>query len=302
VPVDQARGDLAQRDVSVSRDLSSGERFVPFDLPRAPDRRPDHPSVKPPDLGQLDAPPPPPDKGVPDRPPPPTDAGCGPTLTLCNGLCVDTKTDVNHCNGCNKPCTTTGVAACHEVLCQAGVCTVIPVADGSKCDDGMYCTATDFCKGGQCTGTPRLCVSSIKDTLCKWSACNEAQQSCTMIAADGTACDDGSWCNGDEVCKGGVCVSLGNEPCALKVPPDSCIASYTCDLAQGCCVEVPVAAAADKTCVASSGSFSSQGMCCGGLECCPFGQTCCGTTCCAPGYCCQKNPTPHCALVCVGTP
>jgi hypothetical protein len=49
------------------------------------------------------------------------------------------------------------------------------VANGTDCDDGLYCTDPDTCQSGECIGPDRNCSDSDDCTL---DECNEAGDSC----------------------------------------------------------------------------------------------------------------------------
>jgi hypothetical protein len=72
------------------------------------------------------------------------------------------------------------------------------------CDDGLFCTINDMCKGGTCIGTPNPCPSAGG---CYTGTCDMTLQMCTMPmkVADGTPCNDGDVCNTDKQCTSGVC-------------------------------------------------------------------------------------------------
>src|SRR6185436_5834405 len=98
---------------------------------------------------------------------------------------------------------------CNEA---ADNCTA-PDANGTACDDGVFCTGADSCLSGICaahTGNP--CPGPDGDPNCAES-CNEAADNCTAPDANGSACDDGLFCTGAETCLAGTCVHMGN-PCA----------------------------------------------------------------------------------------
>jgi hypothetical protein len=88
---------------------------------------------------------------------------CLPPLTLCNGRCVDTRTDEQNCGACNSACALdNAVTACVDSECRLVACD-----DGfGDADDeegnGCECTITD---GGddQCDGIDNDC-----DGLTDW--------------------------------------------------------------------------------------------------------------------------------------
>ncbi|MFQ5463845.1 MAG: hypothetical protein ACE5E5_14615, partial [Phycisphaerae bacterium] len=79
----------------------------------------------------------------------------------------------------------------------------------APCDDGSACTTNDTCSAGVCVGgAPPNCDDG---NVCTDDSCNPA---IGCVNTNNTApCEDGSFCNGAEVCSGGVC-QLGTDPCA----------------------------------------------------------------------------------------
>ena len=184
-----------------------------------------------------------------------TAADCVPyeDADLCNGtlvceghLCVvDPATLVS--------CSREGETECRRNLCDpaTGTCGMEESADGTPCNDGLWCTLTDECRGGACAGSGVRCPLScyvcdetlascrLEDGWCLVAGSCQAEginpanpcESC-QPAADlygwtnavaGTSCDDGSFCNGSETCNGtGSCLS-GSNPC----PIGGCVAA--CD-------------------------------------------------------------------------
>ena len=98
--------------------------------------------------------------------------GCEFGLNECKGECVNLQTDLNHCGGCNQPCSTTEIIIKTE--CDNGNCSVLDCATGyhindNSCekDDNQNCgshnspctiehvpgSATVSCDTGQCIAT-----------------------------------------------------------------------------------------------------------------------------------------------------
>ena len=103
-----------------------------------------------------------------------------------DGSCEDGSRDCSdvedQCNG----------SECDE---DSDQCVPVPVADGTGCDDGFWCTVDDVCSGGVCGGTERDC--SEADGECQAGVCDEVGQGCQgQAVADGTICDDGMYCTG----------------------------------------------------------------------------------------------------------
>ncbi|MEY3012198.1 MAG: hypothetical protein RIT45_933 [Pseudomonadota bacterium] len=57
-----------------------------------------------------------------------------------------------------------GGAACQANVCVGGVCEPRVRSDGTACDDGVPCTATATCQGGDCKAV--LAVDCDDGTLC----------------------------------------------------------------------------------------------------------------------------------------
>jgi cysteine-rich repeat protein len=121
------------------------------------------------------------------------------------------------CDGagaCGHPANTDpcddGASCTMADTCANGECHGTPVADGTDCDDGLFCTVEDLCQAGVCHGTARDCGSS---NACTTAVCNEAAGRCDVtLAANGTPCDDGRFCDGAERCFDGTCAA-GPVPC-----------------------------------------------------------------------------------------
>jgi len=137
------------------------------------------------------------------------DCGVEPDTTECRpsaGECDVEET----CDGISKECpsdkfTLAGTACaddgndCTYDECDGvGACIHPPLADGTSCDDGMYCTQSAECQGGQCTGSGNPCT------------------------------DDGLFCNGVEYC------DEDNDSC--ESPGSPCQPEYSCNETNDKCV------------------------------------------------------------------
>src|SRR5205823_14750631 len=69
--------------------------------------------------------------------------------TFCDGACVDTSTDPNHCGGCN------GVCAAGQV-CVNGQCSGCP--EGETPCGAACCSASQVCRRSPVTGA-RFCLN-----------------------------------------------------------------------------------------------------------------------------------------------
>jgi hypothetical protein len=81
--------------------------------------------------------------------------------TCRGGICVGTLKD---CSSLNDQCN---VGECNLVT---GECGTQPKQDGTSCDDGQFCTATDSCHAGQCIGSGSPCTAG--------QVCDEVHAAC----------------------------------------------------------------------------------------------------------------------------
>ena len=80
--------------------------------------------------------------------------------------------------------------------------------DGASCDDGLFCTVSDQCHTGVCSGTARNCADGVGCTV---DSCNETTDSCDNTPANGV-CDNGQYCDGAETCDPVNDCQAGNAP------------------------------------------------------------------------------------------
>ncbi len=114
-------------------------------------------------------------------------------------------------------CTADG---CNEV---ADACMNNPVADGTACDDNDACNVGETCTGGACGGgAPPVCDDGND---CTQDSCSDPI-GCVNdpVPMNGLACDDGLYCNENEVCGGGICAGGTAVVCAdvNQCTVDSC--------------------------------------------------------------------------------
>ncbi len=173
-----------------------------------------------------------------------------PTKPVCdtaNNVCVEC-TDNTHCDD--------GIA-CTDDTCSLNLCQYVPnntlCSDGNlctddlctsgvgcsnpnnslPCDDGLYCNGTDTCSGGTCSvhsGNP--CPGTDGDGNCAES-CNETADNCTAADPNGSACDDGLFCNGTDTCNGSSCSFHAGDPCTF-CDVIGCICDEAIDYCSGC--------------------------------------------------------------------
>lgn len=98
-----------------------------------------------------------------------TGPNCNAPMTVCNGSCVDTKTDQQNCGNCGNACT--GGQTCSESQCCSsgqtvcnGACTDTS-SDLNNCGGcGQTCAGT--CNGGNCVVSSKPPQGSCVDSLC----------------------------------------------------------------------------------------------------------------------------------------
>jgi hypothetical protein len=92
--------------------------------------------------------------------------------------------DLEHCDedlDVCRPCA--GAAECDDGnpctvdACDTGNCTHTACADGTACDDGLYCTTVDACQSGVCVGTGSPCGDGC-------ARCDELARACVHCAFD----------------------------------------------------------------------------------------------------------------------
>ncbi len=131
---------------------------------------------------------------------------------------------------CGDPAVTTCTAA--DTCDESGVCQPNHASDGTACDDGLFCAATDACSGGACVGsgspcsggefcddTLDDCVTCLLDADCPDDGNDCTDETCVSgqcqhpSVVDGTGCDDGLFCTTTDTCTAGACGGTGS-PCS----------------------------------------------------------------------------------------
>ncbi len=171
------------------------------------------------------------------------------TTTTTSETTTSTTTDEYPCG---IDCAGLATAQCTVAVCNLGqvvgplnTCVVIPLENGSTCDDGQFCTTGDKCEGGTCVGgSPSTC--GMKSSPCVSVVCYEESKSC-----DGTPVNDGAECTPTNLCEvSGIC-SLGEclgEPKDCAFSPLSECNTVACDPATGMCSGFPDATKDDAPC------------------------------------------------------
>lgn len=116
--------------------------------------------------------------------------------------------------------------------CCSSFCEL--VAEGAACDDGNFCTVVDRCDAAaRCVGSGDPCDPPDGDGDCAES-CNEETDRCDAHDPDGSACDDGLFCTGADLCAAGACTAHGPSPCPGPDGDGNCRES--CDEASRACI------------------------------------------------------------------
>ncbi len=139
--------------------------------------------------------------------------------------------DGNKCNGSDWRCNAAKMCELMDgpVICPdsplecvsnvcvpvTGLCVEQPSLNFMPCEDGVFCTISDYCLSGACQGgTIRSC--EVLDDQCKVGFCDEDADACIPVPKEaGTICEaDGFGCTIDE------CDALGS--CRYKENVSSC--------------------------------------------------------------------------------
>jgi hypothetical protein len=149
---------------------------------------------------------------------------CSGSERPCGDLSCDEATDQ-----CKETCEADADCeafgdACNVGRCdlESGDCFVEAGPDGVACDDALFCTATDTCTDGVCTGTGDPCAGN---DICR-SVCDEESDTCSQTV--GTPCDDGDACTENDACSDGECAGSAVE----------CESGEICEPATGICAAV----------------------------------------------------------------
>lgn len=135
-----------------------------------------------------------------------------------NGVYCDGEETCNEqsdsCETTNVPCLDdgqfcNGAESCNEAeaICEH---TGDPCSDPYICDEGGdECSST--CKGCWIDGVCYHNTQANPDNECQ--SCQVAVSTVAWSNNDGASCDDGVFCNGDDVCKTGICDKHDGDPC-----------------------------------------------------------------------------------------
>ncbi|HUU01785.1 MAG TPA: hypothetical protein VM425_10110 [Myxococcota bacterium] len=139
-----------------------------------------------------------------------TDDSCNEGSDSCNNLVNDANCDDGTwCNGAEScdlladcqagvaPNCNDGVV-CTDDSCNEGTDSCDNLPNNANCDDGAWCNGAESCDALlDCqAGLPPNCNDGV---ACTDDSCNEGSDSCDNLPNDAN-CDDGTWCNGAEIC------------------------------------------------------------------------------------------------------
>ncbi len=232
---------------------------------------------------------------------------CTATDTCQTGECTGSGSPCaeTECNTCQEdsdscfdpvetPCAQNDGNDCTTGTCNgSGTCNSTSVADETPCDDGLFCTETDTCQAGVCTGSGDPCPGTECNTCQEdtdscfdpsGTACTDDGNACTDDECSGSGmcthpnntdtCDNGLFCDGADQCTGGTCESLGIDPCDDEV---GCTED-TCDDEADACTNTP------------QDSLCDDGAFCNGAESCDAALDCqAGTDPCVDGNACTVD-------------
>ncbi|MGH9797184.1 MAG: hypothetical protein ACRD5D_03395, partial [Candidatus Polarisedimenticolia bacterium] len=159
--------------------------------------------------------------------------------------------------------------------------SLCPCQTDEECDDGIFCNGKETCdltRGVCARGETPDCDDG---NPCTTDACDTTANACVnRPVEDGTACADQDFCNGEEACRMGECVSPG--PVACEDDGNPCTLER-CDPQQNACVSFP----------APDGTSCSDGLFCNGEEVCRDGTCFAG-----PPVVCEDDGNPCTDIKC----
>jgi hypothetical protein len=208
----------------------------------------------------------------------------------------DVPDDMNPCtgdvceNGVEAHPYLEGPCGPDPLHCEDGVCVGCTSAD--ECGTSTACV-THGCNDGHCSLTyaPEGTVDRSRSAPpCEEWRCDGSGSSDLVDAADGTACDDGAFCNGQDECLGGSCSWHGGDPCASNIGDGDADCSESCrESTDACTADDP----ALSPC--SNGACDGMGACVScGVDAPPTGQGC-------PSVCNGGCNGGLCTIECIGS-
>ncbi len=174
-----------------------------------------------------------------------------------------------------RDCSASG-NQCNLGICNEtnNACQPAPKPNGTVCTDGLFCTSSDTCQAGACSGTPRDCSGAAD--VCNTGTCNESVDACVPVPkSDGTSCNDNLFCTVNDICGAGTCGSL---PRDCSGQSDACNAGACNETADRCdAVARPNGTACNDGAFCTVGDACAAGTCTGGARDCSGSGTQCTT-------------------------
>lgn len=185
------------------------------------------------------------------------------------GTCTRTESLVN-CSH-HDECTAYGVC-----IPQTGECAYVYVEDGTPCDDGDACTATDTCKWGECTGRDPVVCTSLSQCHAPGVCDSETGLCSNPVLPLYTPCVDNDICSTGTYCFDGNCVA--NEQVQCPSSDNQCLVPR-CDTSHGCLYDYATGACDDGN-ACTFNETCTDGVCGGGVT-----VNCSHTNTCGVSYC-----------------
>jgi hypothetical protein len=160
----------------------------------------------------------------------------------CNGTerCVDFACVGGAAVVCTPSATPCRTSVCDDTVTEGNPCILLPLDDGTQCDDRDPCTVDDQCTSGTCAGIAKDCADGF---TCTVDHCDPADGTCVHTPNDGS-------CGTGQVCKP-ACFATAS---GCGVPPTSVSLSCT----------TPTPAATGTSCTVDLAGVSGQAAC---VEC-----------------------------------
>lgn len=188
-----------------------------------------------------------------------------------------------NCSGSGDQCN---IASCDSLGSEGNCDTLVPVANGTTCDDGNSCNEGETCQAGTCSGGNSTDCSAAGGP-CNAASCDAAgsEGNCDILTPinEGFGCDDSNACNVGETCQTGVC--MGGTATDCGAAGDQCNTA-SCDSAglEGNCDTVtPVAngTTCDDSNSCNVDETCQSGVCSGGAapDCSLAGDQCNAASC-----------------------
>jgi hypothetical protein len=194
---------------------------------------------------------------------------------------------------CTEDCSLVNTPQCFKSVCNdgqytgtVGICVVVNDDDGASCDDGQFCTVSDSCLDGVCTGGPQNDCGSAP-VACQDVVCDENTQTCSQTpASNGATCTPVDLCEVGGTCTNGLCIGTPND-CFFAPGIGEC-EEATCNPNDGMCEGSPDPNLDGQACfnegdLCNDNKFCDNGLCIGGnLKDCSFLDAGCTNGVCAP--------------------